>query len=121
MTAFLFDIFFCSFIQNGLTCRVSGLRVRAVPGRGGRAGPHALLVGRQVPHGSDSPVAVSSHGAVRELRVRHVVGVVAHAVLLKIRLRHLSLSVQRRRQAHAALHGRKLPEGLLNRAQNIAH
>lgn len=108
-------------LLSGLTCWVSGLRVRAVPSRGRRAVPHALLIGRQVSHGADSPVAVSSHGAVRELRVRHVVSVMAHAVLLQVRLRHLSLSVQRRRQARAALHGCKLLEGLLDRAQNIAH
>ncbi len=105
----------------GLTCWVSGLRVRTVPSRGRRAVPHAILIGRQVSHGADSPVAVSSHGAVRELRVRHVVGVMAHAVLLQVRLRHRSLSVQRRRKARAALHGCKLLEGLLDRAQNIAH
>lgn len=45
----------------------------------------------------------------------------AHVVLLQVCLRHLSLSVERRRQTRAALHGYKLLIALLDRAQNIGH
>lgn len=102
-----------------LTRRISWLRARAVPRRRRCAVPHAFLVRRQVSHSANSPVAVASH--CRVLRVGHVIGVMAHVVLLQVRLRHLSLSVEWRRQARGAVHGCKLLKGLLDRAQNIAH
>lgn len=120
----------------GLTCGVSGVRVGAVPPCGRRAVPHALLVGRQVPHVANAAVAVSPHGAphgspVRELGhgVGHVVGgghggVVAHGVLLHARsLRHLRLSISSewRAEVPRAVHATELLVGLLDRTQNICH